>query len=95
MNQGLSSDHTSIQYDDGGYPSLNCISPENGDATTEAQGISRDLARFQELAASTEGSLLELCCDAGRQTSLGLEAALMSVEWTFQVACLNNCLLIS
>lgn len=67
MNVGLNSNDPTISYYDGDYPSpFSSRFPENFDSTTKAQGIEQDIARFQELAASIESPVLELCCGTGR-----------------------------
>jgi SAM-dependent methyltransferase len=66
MNPGLSSDHVSIHYYDGDYPSADGPFRDNFDETTVFQGIASDIQRYREIASETEGEILELCCGTGR-----------------------------
>jgi SAM-dependent methyltransferase len=67
MNADLESDHSSIHYYDGDYPSQeHSIFPENFDQTTVFQGISHDVSRYKEIASQVGGPILELCCGTGR-----------------------------
>lgn len=67
MNAGLESNHVSIHYYDGDYPSKeNSIYPENFDQTTVFQGLAHDVARYKEIASEVKGPVLELCCGSGR-----------------------------
>lgn len=62
-------------YYDGDYPSEHHARyPENFDATTVAQGLRHDVARYLELARDAGGPVLELCCGTGR-VALPLAAA--------------------
>jgi SAM-dependent methyltransferase len=67
MNAGVVSDHSSIYYYDGDYPSQNHSPfPENFDQVTIFQGIRHDVVRYKEIAAHTGGPIVELCCGTGR-----------------------------
>jgi SAM-dependent methyltransferase len=66
MNPGLMDDHASIEYYDADYPSPDGPFPENFDATTEYQGVARDIARYSEIAGQTDGPVLEPFCGTGR-----------------------------
>jgi len=67
MNPGLPSDHASIRFYDGDYPSTHAsLVPENCDAVLDFQGLAHDLDRFLELAAEQEGPVLDLCSGTGR-----------------------------
>jgi len=67
MNAGVISDHSSIYYYDGDYPSQDHSPfPENFDHVTVFQGIRHDVPRYKEIAARVGGPILELCCGTGR-----------------------------
>jgi ubiquinone/menaquinone biosynthesis C-methylase UbiE len=67
MNAGLNSDHASIHYYDGDYPSQeHSLYPENFDHVTSFQGIRYDVQRYKEIADDSGGPILELCCGTGR-----------------------------
>jgi SAM-dependent methyltransferase len=69
MNPGLTSDHASIRFYDGDYPSTHTpVFPENCDSTLAFQGLANDIDRYLELAAETGGPILDLCCGTGRIT---------------------------
>lgn len=69
MNPDLASDHVSIQFYDGDYPSTHAsVFPENCDETLAFQGIANDLDRYLELATAANGPVLDLCCGTGRVT---------------------------
>src|SRR5690348_10402625 len=80
MNSGLESTHPSVQYYDGDYPSKEfSVFPENFDQTTAFQGLSHDAQRYEELARTTGGPVLELCCGTGR---IAIPIAKMGYEVT-------------
>jgi SAM-dependent methyltransferase len=67
MNSGLPDNHASIRFYDGDYPStLASAIPENCDDVLASQGLAHDLDRYLELAAETDGPVLDLCCGTGR-----------------------------
>jgi SAM-dependent methyltransferase len=67
MNAGIGSNDPSIYYYDSDYPSpFDTLFPENFDHTTEFQGLTFDLERYQEIAAEQGGPILELGCGTGR-----------------------------
>ena len=66
MNVGLDYDHASIEYYDSDYPSPDGVYPENFDAVTPTQGLAFDLERYQEIASTKSGPILEPCCGTGR-----------------------------
>src|SRR5579871_3390772 len=67
MNAGLDSNHSSIYYYDGDYPSQKLsVFPENFDQTTIFQGLRYDVPRYEEIASRVGGPILELCCGTGR-----------------------------
>lgn len=67
MNAGLESNHASVYYYDGDYPSKDhSLYPENFDQTTAYQGLSHDVQRYMEIAFEVGGPILELCCGTGR-----------------------------
>lgn len=67
MNAQLPDSDPSIIYYDSDYPSREGNPfPENFDATVAAQGLSDDVQRYLQFAASAGGPMLELCCGTGR-----------------------------
>ena len=62
-------EHPWIDYYDADYPSLlTGASPECFDEAARQMGLDRDVERYREIAASVNGSVLELCCGTGRIT---------------------------
>lgn len=89
MNAGLeNTDHPSILYYDGDYPSKKYnLYADNYDETVVAQGLAYDVDYYLNLIPKYGQSVLELCCGTGRVTLPIAEAgySITAVDFTKQL----------
>lgn len=92
MNANLPGDHASIRYYDSDYPGRETSRyPENFDSTTLLQGLAYDVDRYLELAASSGGPVLELCCGTGRVATPLARAGFQVTGVDLSAAMLQRC----